>query len=278
MSTLLLKMYRICLVLFLTASLDAGVLRSGDLSLVEEETEKLKGDSLVLFDVDGTLIVPEDAILQPAEKKLFKQLVAGYTDRDLFREIRMRAPHSLVDHRSLSCIQKLQERLIPTIAFTAAPAKVSGSLPPGDWRVDELSRYGFDFRSAFPHCTSLEFPPSPDPQQTPLFKLGVLYSSFRPKGDVLLAFLERLDLHPSRVLFVDDELEHVQSVLTRLDEAGIFCIGIHYTPRTEVAYTLDPERARFQIDYFVEHNIWLSDKELDKCFSPIEALYHPAQH
>jgi len=243
-------------------SLSAGeILVTSDFSLVEKEVHKLDKDSLVLFDVDGTLIVPVDAILQPKAKSHFNKLVAPYTDRDLFRDIRLKAPYRLVDDRSVSLVQKLQQRKIPTLAFTAAPAKIRGVEPAGIWRVDELKQHGFDFSSAFPNSNFLEIPKDLHQEHFPMFKSGVLYSSFHHKGDILTRFLKQLEFTPKKVVFVDDELGFVQSVIAALDKLGIPCMGIHYTAAHEAPCDLNLDRASFQVDYFAKHEVWLGDGE-----------------
>ena len=60
-------------------SLVAGeIITTNDFRLIENEAYKLDGDSLLLFDVDATLIVPNDALLRPKGKDLFEQLIASY--------------------------------------------------------------------------------------------------------------------------------------------------------------------------------------------------------
>lgn len=237
------------------------IITTNDFSLIEKASNRLDRDSLVLFDVDATLIVPDDVLLKPKRKEFFEHLIASYTDRDLFREIRMKAPHTLVDDRSIRLVQNLQQNKIPVIAFTAAPSKVRGVEEPGVWRVDELQRYGFDFSSAFPNLNFLELPKTETQQHAPLFKSGVLYSSFHSKGDVLIVFLQKIGLNPKKVIFVDDELKHVQSVVASLDQQDIPCIGIHYTAADEGSCNLNEKQARFQINYFIQHDVWLGDKE-----------------
>lgn len=255
------RLIYICIILTINSLFAGEIITTNDFGLIENEARKLDGDSLLLFDVDATLIVPNDALLKPKWKEFFEQLVAPYTDRDLFREIRMKAPHDLVDDRSINLVQNLQQNKIPVIAFTAAPSKVRGVEEPGVWRVDELQRYGFDFSLAFPNLNFVELPKKATQQYFPLFKSGVLYSSFHSKGDILILFLQQIGLKPKKVIFVDDELKHVQSVVTSLDQQGIPCIGIHYTAANEVSCDLNEEHVRFQINYFIEHDVWLGDKE-----------------
>lgn len=251
-------------ILTINALFAGEIITTNDFEIIAKEARKLDDNSLILFDVDATLIVPNDALLKPNGKDLFEQLIASYTDRDLFREIRMKAPHSLVDDRSIGLIKNLQQNKISVIAFTAAPSKVPGAEEPGVWRVDELQRYGFDFSPAFPNSNFVELPKKATQQHFPLFKSGVLYSSFHPKGDILILFLQQLGLKPKKVIFVDDELTHVQSVVACLDQQGIPCLGIHYTAANEVPCDLNEEQACFQINYFIQHNVWLSDKEFLK--------------
>ncbi len=255
------RLIYICIIFTINSLLAGEIITTNNFGLIENEAHKLDIDSLLLFDVDATLIAPNDALLKPKGKDLFEQLIISYTERDLFREIRMKAPHSLVDGRSIGLVQHLQQNKIPVIAFTAAPSKVRGVEEPGVWRVDELRRYGFDFSPAFPNSNFVELPKKATQQHFPLFKSGVLYSSFHPKGDILIAFLHKIDLKPRKVIFVDDELKHVQSVVASLDQQGIPCIGIHYTAANEVCCDLNEEQARFQINYFIQHGVWLGDKE-----------------
>lgn len=237
------------------------IIITSDFERIEDLTKKLDASSLVLFDVDATLIVPNDAILKPHGRDLFNQLVAGHTERDLFRDIRMKASHSLVDVRSIDLVYDLQKKKIPVLALTASPAKIKGVEPPGNWRVDELKHYGFDFSQALPDCHFMELEKDNNQQHYPLYKSGVLYSSFHAKGTILAAFLRKLDLKPTLVIFVDDELRHVQSVVSSLEKEGILCVGVHYTAAENTPCELDPVRAQFQVEYFIRHDEWLSDEK-----------------
>lgn len=104
--------------------------------------------------------------------------------------------------------------------------------------------------------------------------LVIQYSAFHSKGDILVVFLHKLNLEPKKVIFVDDEFEHVQAVVTSLDKQGIPCIGIHYTAANDVSCDLNLEQARFQINYFIEHDIWLGDKESKQLLESYDHSHH----
>lgn len=50
-------------------------------------------------------------------------------------------------------------------------------------------------------------------------------------------------------------------LVPELSEQGISCVGIHYTAANEDCCDLNFEQARFQIGYFIEHDVWFSDAE-----------------
>lgn len=254
----------ICSFLMLfSLSLHAGeIFSTADFALIKEEANKLDSNSLILFDVDATLIVPDDAILRPKGKALFKKLISNHsdTDKDLFRDIRMSAPHSIVDHKSIKLVRKLQRKKIPVLAFTAAAANLKNAKP-GEWRVRELKGYGFDFSRSFQNLTTLFFPKNPEQPYCPMYNSGVLYSSLHPKGDILVLFLQSIDLKPKKVIFIDDELDQVRCVVDAMDKQGIPCIGIHYTAVNDMFAELDSELANFQVNFFAKNNIWVCDYE-----------------
>ena len=99
------------------------------LDQIKEILKKADFNTLVLFDVDSTLILPNDTILRPQNDQQFKDLLGGRKVvalgdgmRYLFREILLKAPHSLVDSRSVELIKELEQRGVPVIAFRNGPS------------------------------------------------------------------------------------------------------------------------------------------------------------
>lgn len=119
----------------------------------------------------------------------------------------------------------------------------------------------------FPNTNFIKLSKLPNKLHDPLFNSGVLYSSGHSKGEILTEFLQKLSWKPKKVIFVDDEIVYVQSVIACLDKEGISCLGIHYTAANDVSYDLNLEQARFQINYFIEHDIWLGDEECKYLYS-----------
>ena len=111
------RLIYICIILTINSLFACEIITTNDFGLIEKESGKLDGNSLILFDVDATLIVPNDVLLKPQWKDLFEQLTASCTGRDLFREIRMKAPHSLVDDRSIALVTRKANNCWKTVSI-----------------------------------------------------------------------------------------------------------------------------------------------------------------
>lgn len=264
----------LCFFICLQVKLLANIIEIANLNDVGKEFLQLDDNSLVLFDVDYTLLIPNDAILRPCGQllvnKFIKEILENpfvvppekYTQGYFLSQILTQAKSSLVDEKSLPLIKCLQDKKIRTIALTASPAGKLGIIDNmADWRIDELKKFGFDFTSAFPGVQFLEFPKREDKEFHPIFKSGILFSSKHSKGDILKQFLKSIHWMPSKVIFIDDRLEYLQSVANVLKEMGINFTGFHYIAAEKFRCELDEGLAEYQFKYLTDHSKWLSDEE-----------------
>lgn len=212
---------------------------------IEKAITPLKSSELLIFDIDYTLTEPSEPVLQMAvikqNKERFRKELAKFTDEQkLLVPVLMvtQSESRLTDPSIPRLIQKLQNQKIPLLGFTAIDTSdipQIGFIP--DWRAGELKRLGIDFHSttaSFPK-ENIEFTEIPAFRGTfPLYKDGILYSNVAPsKGHVLKAFLSKTNQTPSRIIFVDDSLENLQSVEAELKNAGVPYLGIHYREQVD---------------------------------------------
>lgn len=272
-------MYKFLLFLLLSFSLfgshptppSSQIFSTNDLSTLRDFVETSDENTLLLLDVDQTLITPDDPILKPKWEKLLDQLLGGKKvlieesgeKRYVFREILIDAPHSLVDPESVALVEDFQKKKVPVIAFTAAPGGRIGKLENFiDWRILELKDFGFDFQGAFPHVKELKLPKDPGLEYPPIYKSGVLITSLHDKGPVLINFIKELNWKPKKVIFVDDKMHNLNSVIQSLTKEQIEVIGIHYTGAEDVPCELN-EDAEDQVEYFLNTGNWISPKTCD---------------
>jgi|GEM_PF-961299 hypothetical protein len=242
---------------------------TSDFNEIELLVKEADQDTLVLWDVDQTLLTPNDPILKPKWEKLLDQWLGGKKfifdrsgkKRYIFREILMSAPHSVLDHDSPSLIKNLQKKQIPVIAFSAAVGGKIGKTDSFiDWRIEELKRFDFDFSSSFSHIDTLTLPKDSYNEFPPIYKSGVLLTSLHDKGPVLIDFFEAIQWTPKKVIFIDDQMANIESVAQSLGEE-IEVIGIYYTAASELPCELNEEKAHFQVEHFLKTGQWLPSVE-----------------
>lgn len=272
---------------FVFTQLHAKIIESPTLQQFEEVISTLDADALVLLDVDETLVVPKDCILKSGANNYWNQYTqeAQQGFRFHFRNLRnigdkdywtgqlwSKMEYEAVNPKIADSIAYLQSKHIRTIAFTACPigaCSIVASIE--DWRIRHLKKNQFDFSSAFPEFPKLELKIQGDPlsrfydlQRFALFKEGVLFCNGNHKGPALSAFLAAIKWKPSKIVFLDDRLDFLQSVEKALQKEGIEFIGLHYTEASSLPCVVNEAVAKFQVSHFYQTGEWLNEQAAEE--------------
>lgn len=257
--------------LFFT-QLKAIIIEAPNLNLFEETLQTIDQQSLVLFDVDETLLVPKDLILNLYAKNEWNQyfketfenpaiVPSGYDYRNLSGQIFSKMEYEVVTPKVLELVRSLQLRNIKTIAFTKMPIGSLGMISSmEDWRIEHLKKHQFDFSSAFSQFQEIKINVSSTGIPC-LFKKGVLCANKQHKGPVLTAFLEAIQWKPAQIIFIDNRLDYLQSVEKALEGTDIKFIGFYYREVENRPYIVNEELARFQLLHLARTGKWLNDQE-----------------
>lgn len=130
-----------------------------------------------------------------------------------------------------------------------------------DWRLEQLRKHNIDFSSAFPKFPELKINSLATCGKPSLFKQGLLCANRLEKGPVLIAFLESVEWKPSKVLFLDNRLDYLQSVEKSLESTGIEFIGFYYSDVDDRPCIVNEDVVKFQIMHLAKTGVWLSDHE-----------------
>lgn len=259
--------------------LNGIIIETSTVDEVEKAIEDADQSTLVLFDVDETLILAADPILRPAARGIFNELAkktiknpelvppGTYEEHYFLGLILFHIQYALVDPKIIPLIESLQSKQIKTIAFTKLFTGPFGKIPSlEDWRIAHLRKLDIDFRCAFPHLFVKEVPGIGNEGKSALFKEGVLFANAHDKGPVLSAFLKELDWAPKKVIFVDNRLDYLESVEEALEGTGIDYLGLHYTAVEYQTVDIDKRLAEYQLMHLLQHGVWLSEEEaLELC-------------
>ncbi len=253
--------------LVVSAYVCGEVVHAPHLGIVEKYIDDLDENALVVFDVDYTILVPNDRILAPCGEEYcqkFMKILREMQEKGeiLGSQVTIQAQTSLVDNKILHLLEKLKEKNIKVIALTAMSTGQFGVIPNMEqWRIEQLASLGIHLDGAFPEVDMIMLEEFEGAKGLPVFKKGILASSKYPKGQVLCAFLKRMEWKPSKVLFIDDRMYFIDSVEYELEKENIPHTSFHYTAAIDSLHSLDHRLADFQFDYLLHQGKWLNDEE-----------------
>lgn len=222
----------------------------------------IASDSLVILDVDETLIQPKDTLIineHSQEAKNFKvKLIQQYPDiknwDNLYSIMILQAERPLLEPDIIEKINQLKNRNIPVIALTAMNTGKIGYIEHTEqWRYEQLKSLGFE--GSYSNLnTSL-----PSSQGHPVFYKGILATDLAAKGPILGSFLDYIALKPKQIIMIDDSLDMLKSVEAESKSRGIQFQGYHYKYAKQKSW--NEALAQFQINHLVKHNEWLNDEQ-----------------
>ena len=239
-----------------------------NLDFICNQIDNFDENTLIVFDVDDTLITPCDQFFHV--KSLWQKLLlyfysiketldfslnklTWYYNNALFLD-----KHKLIDKKTPDLIKRLQLKNIKVIALTGCLTGNYGVLESVEnWRIKMLLNFGIDFSKAFPKNNNFVldkfFKIKP-----PIFSQGILFANITPgapkdrtKAPVLKAFLERVNFKPNKIVFVDDGLKYLIQAQEEMEKVGIPLIGLHYTVADKFLCYLDLNKAKKYIKNLV---------------------------
>lgn len=272
-------------VLFYFSPLFATFERINSLKELDKEFEKSDDHTLIVFDIDDVLIITEDQafhknadqILMPIVNEAIQQSKTPEAKKELetIHSLAITLPHhTLIEKETPSLIHQLQQKKVKVIALTAMYSGPLGVVSKMErWRVDQLKSFDIDFSSAFSdlkHISMIEIAKAN--QRAPLFEDGILFSRGYTKGEVLKAFLKYSGFMPTKIVFVDDMVENLDSVRKEIESLNqnIDFKGFEYIGAERLYRKLDPDVIQFQFNYLIQNKKWLSDLEVKKLMTSSE--------
>ncbi len=225
-------------------------------------------ETLVIFDLEQVLFLPDDLVLRPCSEALLKDQISmiqmgslGDHDFDLIlSKIYLQKTNNLVDANIIQILAELQAKHIPAIGLTKTNIGSKGYMQSQeDARLVELEELGISFSETFPDKNGMVLMIDEEKNQ-PIFKDGVLFCDRYSKEEVLSTFISRLNFKPKNVLFIDGKLKNVKSVEEKMEKQGIAFQGYHYIA-VKKDLEIDDELAKYQLKHLLETGKWLNDEE-----------------
>lgn len=255
----------------LTNTGNAHIQEASKLSEVVHLFKNATPETLVLFDVDDALIMPQNdyRFTHPFRTKWGKK-----SKKTLSKERREFLISIIWEHRKVQLVDPtikvilgdLAKRQIPTMALTAMYTGKFGKINAmEDWRLEELRGVGIDFAPLSPIKNTMQFEDLKGDHGMPLIKSGIILTAMQNKGLVLKKVLDALKVKPKEILFMDDALDHLKSVEALCYKLGIQFQGIHFVGAQSVPEpTWDEETEDKRIDILEKEERWETGRVIAK--------------
>ncbi|MDR3646737.1 MAG: DUF2608 domain-containing protein [Candidatus Babeliales bacterium] len=234
------------------------------------ELNRANEDTLVVFDIDRTLIIPKDpafdclTYIDQAIQNYYKtkRAINNYSKAykaALYHE------HVLMEDYIPQILESLQMKNVKTIALTSVGTQRDNLIPDmGVLRFNQLNKLGINFNRKF-EWLDLTLNRLPKVSKTyPEFSYGILMTNYIEKGVVLIELLKLLNWIPKRVIFFDDLLHNIMSVeehlrqYSKTTKTDIEFIGYNYIRAEMLDRRIDQKIIKLQINFLLKKGIWIS--------------------
>lgn len=231
-------------------------------SFAEVDFNAIDRDTLVVFDVDETLIQPVDMYYinegSPQAQAVKKKLIESHPeikDWDEYMDILIKqVQRPLLEPMVIAKINALQKMGVIVIAVTGMNTGKYGRYDRLErWRYEHLGSFGFE--GSFNEQV-IDFEMN---NKKPVFYKGILATDTLLKGPVLFAFLDRINHKPKKIIMFDDSFHFLESVQTESKKRGVTFQGYLYKGAREKAW--NQALIEYQIEHLLKHKKWLSDEE-----------------
>lgn len=235
------KFYLTILMTLLTFSCHSEITQINDMKEVFEYFANADSKTLAIFDVDMVLVQPSDPAFQMANMKRF-----GAISKRIMKEVpadkqmmflslmTTGSEPILIEDSTPQFLKEIIQRGIPTMALTANLTGSFGTIKNMEqWRINSLRCLGIDFTQSAPYKMPVVFDDLASYRgYYSNYLNGILFvnGTVVSKGDAFLSFIEKTNLSPEKIIFIDDREDNLKSVEAAIQKLNqpIEYHGLHY--------------------------------------------------
>ncbi len=228
---------------------------------IEEITAHIRPDTIVVLDLDNTVVEPHQTLGSDEwfgdsiqrnfdEGKPYREALLHTLDQ--WSQVQLHAPMKPVEPGTLHLIQNLQRAGNPVLGLTARYQILA------ERTIEQLRALDLDFLATPIVRENL----NPGPDFGLLYHHGIIFVGDQlTKGQAFEKFIEHHQLKPSHVVFVDDRVEHAESMEQTLISKKIDHTVFRYGFNDHKRKIYRREIADIQWHYFKNEKKLISDLE-----------------
>lgn len=145
-----------------------------------------------------------------------------------------------VEAKTTEVVNRLIREGFPSIALTSRGMRL------GERTIRQLRTINIDFSNNGIYNDDFFLPREMHREHT-MFENGIIFTSGKNKGECLELFLAKVGQKPKRIVYIDDQLKHLEHVKNSCEKLAIEFFGYHYRRLDPWVETFDPEEAHEQL-------------------------------
>ena len=251
------KLYRIiCHFLIACSSLQAVIIETAHF---KEIANHITPDTLVLLDIDDTLLIPTQTLGTDVwfQYRWDLHKTKGL-DTHSALEKALAEWESVRHMTSIKIVEEGTEKIIEELQNTRTPVMglTTQGLALATRTIEHIKMLGIDLTKTAPCQEDHYFMNT----HGVLYRQGILFTSGTAKGPALLKLLDILGLHPKHIVFINDKKSHLRDVEGAVEARDMRFTGLRYSYSDERVAHFQKEIADIQWKYSTFDRL-LSDEE-----------------
>jgi hypothetical protein len=225
-----------------------------------EVASHAKSGTLVITDIDDTLLVPHQMIGSDEwfSHRMNKHRADGLHPNSALEKtvaeaqaVRQLTQMKLAEPGTDKIIRSLQKKGFCVMGLTVQGSAVA-------MRTNQqLKSNNIDLTE---HALSKEDQYFPLNGQNMLYKNNILFTTGTSKGEALFTLLDKIKVNPKRIIFIDDKASNVESVEKWAKKRNVQFIGLRYSYSDQSKAAFRPDIAEVQFNQSTFTHL-LSDEE-----------------
>ncbi|WP_341749326.1 DUF2608 domain-containing protein [Candidatus Tisiphia endosymbiont of Sialis lutaria] len=227
--------------------------------------EKINGSSLVLINIDDTIVTPKSNMFRYANPYggFIEELVALKKYRsnidEVIAKLLLQRQVMLVEANWSKFIDKLKSSGALVFGFTKINPACRRIENYEEWQYEQLSRLGIKFTDKVNNKEILKFDETD--KKSPIFYKGIIFTDALNKAQALYEFMRITNILPDNIIIFENkrsELKHIDNFLKTVD---LDYYGIEYLAATELKGTPQDNIVKVQQEILLKTGKWLEDDE-----------------
>lgn len=227
--------------------------------------EKIDGSSLVLINIDDTIVTPKSNMFRYANPYggFTQELAALKKYRsnidEVIAKLLLQRQVMLVEANWSKFIDKLKSSGALVFGFTKINPACRRIENYEEWQYEQLSRLGIKFTDKVNNKEILKF--DENDKRSPIFYKGIIFTDFLNKSQALYEFMRITNILPNNIIIFENKKSELNDIDNFLKTVDLNYYGIEYLAATELKGTPQDNIVKVQQEILLKTGKWLEDDE-----------------